>query len=61
MLFLILGVLVFGYQSADGFYKFANNYPDKGMSMIGGMVFGVMAIIYFVDSIAFIKSKKALK
>jgi hypothetical protein len=61
MLFLILGVLLFGYQSANGFYKFTNNYSDKGMGMIGGIAFGVLSIIYFVDLIAFIKSKKALK
>lgn len=61
LLFLILSVMVFGYQSVYGFYKFANSDSDKGMRMIFGIVFGVIAIIYTVDLIAFIKSKKALK
>ncbi|MGB4774755.1 MAG: hypothetical protein WBP45_06270 [Daejeonella sp.] len=61
LLFLILVVLVFGYQSVNGFYKFANNDSDQGMRMIFGIVFGMMTIIYTVDLIAFIKSKKALK
>ncbi len=61
LFFLIFAVSIFAYQSVNGLYGFANNHSDKGMKMIFGIVFGVMAIIYFVDLIVFIKNKKALK
>ena len=56
---LMLGAILFAYASLNGFYEFANN--NKGIKLITGIVFGVMAIIYFVDLIIFIKNKKALK
>ena len=61
LIFLILKAFIFTYMSVNGFYAFANNHSDKGMKMIGGILFGVMAIIYIVDLIEFIKNKKALK
>jgi hypothetical protein len=56
---LTVGVLFFAYMSVNGFYEFANN--NKGMKLVTGIVFGVMAIIYFVDLIAFIKKQKSIK
>lgn len=57
----MLGTWLFACMSADGFYAFANNHNDKGMKLIFGIIFGIIAIIYFVDLIAFIKKQKALK
>ncbi len=61
LFFLVLAVLIFAYQSVNGFYAFANNYTNKGMKMIFAIVFGILAIIYFVDLIAFIKNRKSIK
>ncbi len=57
--YLILVIAVFTYLTVRSFYKFSIG-EDKGMSMIGGILYAG-AIIYFAyDLFEFIKNKKLI-
>lgn len=56
--FLILTTVVFVLGSVMNFYEFSEK--KDGMKMAGGIVFGVMAVVYVSDLYEFIKIKKAL-
>lgn len=56
--FLLLATLVFAINTVLNFYGFATK--NEGMKLTGGILFGVMTIIYAVDLYGVIKNKKAL-
>ena len=56
--YLIFVLVVFTYLTVRSFYNFSIG-EDKGMSMIGGILFGVMAIFNVEDLYVFIKNKKS--
>ena len=59
LVYLIGVVVVFTYQSVRSFYQFSIG-EDKGMSLTGGIVFGVMAMVYGHDQYEFINNKKSI-
>lgn len=61
LIFLILKAFIFTYLSVNGFYAFANNHSDKGMKMIGGIIFGIAAIFFSVEVYNFLKNNKSIK
>ena len=54
---MVFTLLIFTYLSVRAFYNFAIGY-DKGMSLIGGILFGAGAIFQAADLYEFIKKKK---
>jgi hypothetical protein len=56
--FLLLGTLFFAIYSGLNFYGFA--IKNEGMKLTGGILFGVMAIIYAVDFYEVIKNNKSI-
>lgn len=56
--YLALGTLVLAIGSALNFYGFAEE--REGMKLTGGILFGVMAIIFGIDLYGFIKNKKSI-
>ncbi len=56
--FLIVMFVLLVIVSTMRFYSFSEK--KDGMEMIGGIVFGIMAIVYAFDLYKFIKNKKAL-
>jgi lipopolysaccharide export LptBFGC system permease protein LptF len=59
LIFLILVTMFSVVCAAIKFYDFAEN--KIGMKLIAGIVFGVIAIVYSINLIGFIKNIKALK
>lgn len=56
--YMILTSVVFLTGSVHNFFRF---YKEKdGMSMIGGMVFGVLALVYTYDLYEHLKNKKRI-
>ena len=56
ILVLLVALLVF-----ESVFNFSDFYQKKdGMRMIGGIVFGVLAIVYAHDLYEFIKNKKRI-
>ena len=56
--FLVLFTGLLTFSSAMNFYSFSTS--KKGMELTGGIVFGVMAIIYVTDIYEFYKNKKSI-
>jgi protein-S-isoprenylcysteine O-methyltransferase Ste14 len=56
--FLVVLLVLFVIQSVYNFHIFY--VKNDGMSMIGGIGFGFMAIIYAFDLFEFIKNKKRI-
>ena len=57
--FLIFVIVVFTYLTVRSFYNFSIG-EDKGMSMIGGILYAGAIIYYAIDLYEFIKNKKRI-
>jgi pilus assembly protein TadC len=57
--FLIFVIVVFIYLTVRSFYNFSIG-EDKGMSMIGGILYAGAIIYYAIDLYEFIKNKKRI-
>ena len=57
--FLIFVIVVFTYLIVLSFYNFSIG-EDKGMSMIGGILYAGAIIYYAIDLYEFIKNKKRI-
>ena len=57
--YLIFVLAVFTYATVRSFYNFSIG-EDKGMSMIGGMLYAGALIYYAYDLYEFIKNKKRI-
>ena len=60
IVYLMFALLVFVYSSVYSFYKYTADI-DKGMSLIGGIVYSVMAIFFIDDLYQFIKNRRLKK
>jgi hypothetical protein len=60
LIYLILALLLFAFESVYCFCKYAVDI-DKGMSLIGGIIFGLMSIFQVDEMYSFIKNKKSGK
>lgn len=59
LIYLILALLVFALGSSLAFYDYAQK--KEGIRLIGGIVFGLMAIFQVDDLYTFIKNKDSEK
>lgn len=57
--FLIFVIVVFTFLTVRSFYNFSIG-EDKGMSMIGGILYAGAIIYYAIDLYEFIKNKKRI-
>jgi|APGre2960657404_1045060.scaffolds.fasta_scaffold40947_4 pilus assembly protein TadC len=57
--FLIFVIVLFTYLTVRSFYNFSIG-NDKGMSMIGGILYAGAIIYYAIDLYEFIKNKKRI-
>ncbi len=57
LIYLIFILLFSALYSGYSFYKYAANI-DKGISLIGGVVFGLMIVFQIDELYGFIKNKK---
>lgn len=58
-IFLIFFIVVMIINSVMSFYQFADT--KEGMKLTGGILFGVMAIIFIDDLYQLIKEQKRIK
>jgi hypothetical protein len=56
---LLLTALAFLLISVWKFYDYAVGI-DKGMSLVGGIIFGILALVYIHDLYEFMKNKKSI-
>ena len=59
LIYLSIAILLFGFKSVFDFLQFADK--SDGMKMIGGIIFGIAAIIFSVEVYNFLKNNKSIK
>jgi hypothetical protein len=59
LIYLSAATLLFGFKSVFDFLQFVDK--SDGMKMIGGIIFGIAAIIFSVEVYNFLKNNKSIK